>query len=271
MQCLTCLRVAYVCCVMAGIRPPFRPPILNIRRLAKSTRDSIGKCPDKTISQIGKGFSTPANGRLLNPAILRAVASTRMYLLFRELSFIGVIQPALGEVEFFYSRQRSVEYDLLSMPFNMPPPALTSIQEAVRLGLMIFGFAASTRFVPMSAYTLFLVHKLKETLELVDLGSLWSSDLLLWLLFFGAHISRHLEERTWFIACLARNTTQLDLTSADAAQEVLLKFFNLERFSRDSLLEIWDEISSFRQASSTEDLQSHATTGFVDLMEIDHQ
>jgi len=256
MQCLTYLRVVYVCCTMAGIRPLFRPPTLSIQRLSKSTRDSIDKCPDKITSQIGKGFSTPANRRLLNPAILRAIASTRMYLLFRELSFIGVIQPALGEVEFFFSRQRSVEYELMSMPFDMPPPALTLIQEAVRLTLMTFAFSASTRFVPMSAYTLFLVHKLKEALELLDLDSLWSSDLLLWLLFFGAHISRHLEERTWFIACLARNTTQLDLTSADAVQEVLLKFFYSERFSRDSLLEIWDEIGSFRQASSTEDSES---------------
>jgi hypothetical protein len=95
---------------------------------------------------------------------------------FRELSFIGVIQPVAEEIELLYSRQRAVEYDLLSMPFDMPPPALTSIQEAVRLSLMIFAFAASTRFVPMSAYTLFLVHKLKETLELLDWGSLWSSD-----------------------------------------------------------------------------------------------
>src|SRR5271156_912102 len=122
MQCLTYLRVVYVCCAMAGIRPPFRPPILSIRRLSKSTRDSIDKCPDKITSQIGEGFSTPANRRLLNPAILRAITITRMYLLFRELSFIGVIQPALEEVEFFFSRQRSVEYDLMSMPFDMPPP-----------------------------------------------------------------------------------------------------------------------------------------------------
>ena len=221
------------------------------------------------VSQIGKGFFTPANRRLLNPAIMRALARTRMYLLFRELSFIGITQPALEEVEFFYSKQRSVEYDVLSMPFDMPPPVLTPIQEAVRLSLMIFAFAASTKFVPMSAYTLFLVHKLKETLEPLDLDSLWSSDLLLWVLFFGAHISRHLEERKWFIACLARNTTQLDLSSADAVQEVLLNLFYFERFYRDSLLEIWDEISSVRQASSTEGSRSHVTTGFTNLMEID--
>src|SRR5947209_3839561 len=113
---------------------------------------------------------------------------------------------------------------------------------------MIFAFAASIKFVPMSAYTLFLVYKLKETLGPLDLDPLWSSDLLMWVLLFGAHISRHLEERAWFIACPARSTIQLDLTSSDAVQEVLLNLFYLKRFYRDSLLEIWDEISSFQQA-----------------------
>lgn len=243
--------------------------MLSIRRLSKLTRDSIDKCPDKMIDQIGKAFFAPANRRLLNLDIMRALARTRMYLLFGELSFIGVIQPALEEIEFFYSKQRSVEYDVLSMPFDMTPPVLTPIQEAVRLSLMIFAFAASTKFVPMSAYTSILAYKLKETLKPLDLGPFWSSDLLLWVLFFGAHVSKHLEERTWFIACLARNTTQLDLTSAYAVQQVLLNFFYFERLYRDSLLEIWDEISSFRQASSAEDSQSHATTGFTNLMEID--
>ena len=169
-------------------------------------------------------------------------------------------------------RHCGVEYDLLSLPFDPTlEEALTPLQNAVRLTLFIFGFATYTRFEPSSAYTLAIVDQLKEALELVDTSTLWSSDLLLWTLFFGAHIARHTQERAWFVTHLAENTSQLDLGSVDAVQGVLETFFFLKPFSRASLLEIWDEASCSVEkegrSAVKEDLLNHSSTKFACLVE----
>ena len=165
-------------------------------------------------------------------------------------------------------RHCAVEYDLLSLPFDEMPSTLTPVQNAVRLTLFIFGFATYTRFEPSSAYTQAMVDQLKEALELIDSPALLRSDLLSWTGFFGAHISRHTKERKWFITRLARTTGQLNLKSAGDLEAVLERFFYLENFSRASLLEIWDEVTSVSQASPGRDLADHASTDFTYLMKI---
>jgi hypothetical protein len=232
---------------MVGTRPPFRPPTLSIQRVSKSTRDAIDQCSDHVLNQMAIAFCTPENRKLLNPAIMKAIASIRTYIQFRRLSCTGAFRTSPQEFEFFYMRHSSVEYDLLSLPFDETLSPLTPLQNAVRLTLFIFGFATYTRFEPLAASTHTIVVQLKESLELVDLSILKTSDLLLWPLFFGAHLSMRTKERPWFISCLARAVLYLDLTSADDMQNVLLRFFYLEGFSRESLLEIWNEVRSVGQ------------------------
>lgn len=232
---------------MTHTRPPFRPPILSVRRVSKSTRDIIDQCPDYMLNQTATAFCTPKNRELLNPAIMKAVASIRTYLQFRRLSCTGAVQTSLEEFQFFYMRHCCVEYDLLSLPFNESPSIITPFQNAVRLTLFVFGFATYTKFDPASAYIQAIIAQLKESLELTDMTALPASDLLLWTQFFGAHISRQTKERSWFVNCLARNIRQLGLRSADDMQDALVRFFYLEGFSRQSLLEIWDEVRSLGQ------------------------
>jgi hypothetical protein len=248
MRYLMCLRVVYVCSAMIRTRPPFRPPTLSICHVSKSTRDVIDHCPGQMLNRMATGFCTPANRKLLNPAIMKAIASIRTYLQFRGLSCTAAMRSTSQEFEFFYIKQCAVEYDLLSMPFDDGLSPLTPLQNAVRLVLFIFGFATYTRFEPSAAYTQAIVAQLKESLEAVDLETLWTSDLLLWTFFFGAHISRQTRERPWFIACLVRSTRQLEIRSADEMQGMLLRFFYIGGFSRESLLEIWHEVSSAGQA-----------------------
>jgi hypothetical protein len=248
MRHLTFLRVVHVCSAMTRTQPPLRPPTLSIRRVSKATRDVIGQCPDQMLNQTATGFCTPANRKLLNPAIMKAITSMRTYLQFRRLSCTAAIRTSSQEFEFFYMRHCAVEYDLLSMPFDETPSSLTPLQNAVRLILFIFGFATYTKLEPSAAYTQAIMAQLKESLEAIDLSALWTPDLLLWTLFFGAHISRQTKERPWFITCLARSIRQLELRSADEMQRVLLRFFYIGGFSRESLLEIWHEVSSAGQA-----------------------
>ena len=98
----------------------------------------MDKSPDQIPAQMAQGFFTPSNRKLLNPAILKAVSSIRMYLRFRQFSCTGAITPSLQEAEFFYMRQSAVEYELLSLPFDKTCATLTPIQNAVRLTLLFW-------------------------------------------------------------------------------------------------------------------------------------
>jgi hypothetical protein len=134
------------------------------------------------------------------------------------------------------------------MPFDKSLPALTPLQNAVRLVLFVYGFATYTKFEPSSAYIQAIAAQLKESLELVDLSALEIPDLLLWTQFFGASISRLSKERSWFVTRLARTIHQLELKSPDGMEEILRRFFYMGVLSRPSLLEIWNEVSSVDQA-----------------------
>ena len=215
-----------------------------------------------------KGFFTPQNRRLLNPAILKAISSIRTYLRFRQISCGGRIRTSPEEFEFFYMRHCAVEYDLLSLPFDGTLATLTPLQNAVRLTLFVFGFATYTRFEPSSAYTLAIVDQLKQELDRVGLATLWTSDLALWTLFFGAHISRHTKERAWFVTHLARNIGKLGLTSPDEMQEVLGRFFFLKIFTQASLLEIWDEARAVEQEHSPKELPNNGSEDSTNLAKI---
>jgi hypothetical protein len=96
---------------------------------------------------------------------MKAVYSIRKYIQFRRLSCTGVIQTSPEEYELFYIRHCWVEHELLSMPFDELLPALTPLQNAVRLVLFSFGFATYTEFEPSSAYIQAIVAQLKESLE----------------------------------------------------------------------------------------------------------
>ena len=217
---------------------------------------------------MAKGFFTPANHKLLNPAILKAISSIRLYLRFRQLSCGGRIRTSPEEFEYFYMRHCAVEYDILSLTFDETLATLTPLQNAVRLTLFVFGFATYTRFEPSSAYILAIVDKLKRELDLVDLATLWTSDLVLWTLFFGAHISRHTKERAWFVTHLARNIGKLGLTSAFEVQEVLGRFFFLKIFTQASLLEIWNEARAVEQGQSPKEVPNYGREDFAKLTKL---
>lgn len=232
---------------MTRTRPPLRP-LLSTRHVSKFTRDALDRYPDYILRETATGFFTPENRKLLNPTIMNAVDSIRTYIRFRRLSCTDTIRNSHEEYEFFYMRQCCVEYDLLSMPFDKSLPALTPLQNAVRLVLFVYGFATYAKFEPSSAYIQAIVAQLKESIELVDLPALEIPDLLLWTQFFGASISRLSKERSWFVTHLARTIHQLKLKSADDMEEILRRFFYMGVLSRPSLLEIWNEVGSVDQA-----------------------
>ena len=138
------------------------------------------------------------------------------------------------------------------MPFDESLPALTPLQNAVRLVLFSFGFATYTKFEPWSAYIQAIVAQLKESLEPAYLVALGIPDLLLWAQFFGASISRLTKERRWFITRLSQTVCQLELKCVDEMEKVLGRFFYLAAFSRRTLLEIWAEVSPIAHANRTD-------------------
>ena len=228
---------------MARTPPPFCAPVLSEERVPKSTWYLFDNCPDPALKLMASAFYTRANADLLMTEILQLISRRRKYALFKELAFIGYIDPAFPELEFFFATQRSIDHYLLFMLFNTAVSPLTPIQKTVCLTLFIFVYTTIVAFEPYAAYTRALTELLKEHLDQSPMSTFWapSYDLCLWVVFIGAHISKGQRERPWFITQVARGIRLLALQDLHQMRETLLGFFYIDRFHDKSLREIWNE------------------------------
>lgn len=89
-----------------------------------------------------------------------------------------------------------------------------------------------------------LVKDLKDALEATDLRSCWhhAAEMLLWVLFHGAHLSFGQLERPWFVNLLARVASFLRLNDWVLVRDILLRFYYVDRVFCQSFRRIWEEV-----------------------------
>ena len=78
----------------------------------------------------------------------------------------------------------------------------------------------------------------------------WSPhpELLMWVLFVGAHISFGQVEWQWFISYLACGAQLLDLETSAELRKILLRHFYMDRIYEVSLASVWEEVQRIRHA-----------------------
>lgn len=122
------------------------------------------------------------------------------------------------------------------------------MQEAVRLAIILYSSAHYNVVQPSSSVARALITDLKEALEQSDLRNLWTdaSNILLWVLFLGAHMSSGQVERSWFIAAMSkvRSLKMKNDKGWFAARRILIGCYYSDRVFMESLKKVWKEVET---------------------------
>lgn len=151
---------------------------------------------------------------------------------------------AVEEETFLLLRRYEIDYKLITTS-NCSHAVNVPGQEACRVALLIF-LVANYQLLPPSAGPFrTLVVQLQKALYHTDLAQLWarSSEVLMWILFLGAHVSNSLQ-RSYFIALFVKIVGTLELRTWEDARRLLTGCFYLDRVYQDSFKLIWKEASN---------------------------
>ena len=177
----------------------------------------------------------------------------------------------------------NIDHRLLSYTLDHPFESSSSpIQEVVRLAIIVYSSAHYNVVQPSSRVARALILDLKEALEWTDLRNYWclpaqetaqigseapsdnyaASNVLLWVLFLGAHISLGQSERAWFVAALCKVRAErmgqpssksriggkVELKDREkswyAARRVLMGCYWSDRVFLESLKKIWNGVET---------------------------
>jgi hypothetical protein len=197
-------------------------------------------------------FQSPHLSSLIHPELLGITHDLRAVTLFRErhatpsqstLSESPTFSPLLGE--YFVALDHTLQHALLSFPFIHPTTSSDkNYSEPLRLALLTFIHAQLAIHPPSSALMRSLTSQLKGSLEFTpELHALWSSshatntkapntratELLISILFIGAHISAGQVERGWFVRLIAQSARVIGVKTWEGMKEVVASFFYVER------------------------------------------
>lgn len=193
----------------------------------------------------GCSFFRPSVVALLGTDLLQLVDSQRQCTLFTLLHSQGSSDPPLEQIQQAYAQGIALEHQLLSLPFDPGKPSLTPQQDAVRLTLFVFAQPTVLMMKPLCAFARAMAGQIKEALGNTDLLSMWNSnsDLLLWVLFIGAFISRWQDEWGWFVGHI-RNAVRASCTQTlEELEELLLGFFYIRENFGYALHSVWRAVS----------------------------
>jgi hypothetical protein len=227
---------------MTGSLPP-APPSSNLQ-VSPSLFDMIvSDCPPY-LRDLGTALLMPAVAALFNWQLNQAFQDLREVVLYREHYHHKECPPPGAELDHFNIKSYNIRYLVLTIPFQMQTP-VSNKQEPCRIALLIFWNANYLVGGPDSALFRHLTTQLKVALEKSDLQDFWvpHTELLMWALFLGAHISAGRQERPWFVMNLAGGARLLKVYEWTEMRAILLRFFYIDRVYRKSFEEVWQEAS----------------------------
>lgn len=165
--------------------------------------------------------------------------------LWREFYVDGLEKLSADGESHLTTKRFEVEYRLITLPFQLCYNTEDTIQETCRVALLIFSTSSIMLLPPASGCCRSLVRQLMEALDQpgCDLQTLWAglNDVLIWILFLGAHISIGQPEQGFFVAEIARCAHVLGLRELEEMRLLLVRFFYLDRVYQASTRMIWDE------------------------------
>jgi len=235
---------------MTGSLPP-APPSSSLQ-IPSLLFDTITSNAQFTYRDIGTAILEPSVTSLFDWQLAQAFRDLREVMLYREYYQFQSQAPPPAELDHFNIKSYNLRYLILTLPFQMVPPA-SDKQEPCRLALLIFWNANYMVANPDSALFRALTTQLKVALEKSDMQGVWGPhfELLMWVLFLGAHISGGQRERPWFVLNLARGARILKLGEWDNVRKMLLRFFYLDRVYQKSFQEAWQEAKMLQSVFET--------------------
>lgn len=237
---------------MTGTRPVLEPIIRCEDRISSTTLEAVD-CPHNTsVGSMAGRFFAASNALLIGPQLLHLISEQRKCIAFKELCTLGVLNPPYDDIQYIYSLQVANDYELLMIPFNQECGEISPVQEALRLVLYIFAQPIIAVASPKAAFSRSMVRQLQAALECSECSTLWQRnfDLLLWVLFIGAHISYGEKEWDWFLAHIAMITRVLGIRSANEVKGVLSGFYYFPKLFDGTMEIVWKDTSVILQSDS---------------------
>jgi hypothetical protein len=221
---------------MTGSLPP-APPTSSLQ-VPSSTFDLVLSDAPPFLRDVGTALLLPSVAALFDWQLNQAFHDLREVVLYREYYHHKECAPPAAELDHFNAKS----YLVLTIPFQNQTP-VSDKQEACRIALLIFWNANYLLGRPESALFRRLTIQLKAALETSDLQHFWGPhfELLMWVLFLGAHISAGQRERPWFAMNLAKGARLLKLDNWADVRAVLLRYFYIDRVYQKSFEEVWQE------------------------------
>ena len=247
----TVLEIILTACYMVAIMTetmPLSPPPLKLRAVAPSTSALIADNTDPHLQSMAIGILDAEVRTRFSAKLIEAFQDLREVTLYREFFHTHNCRISAAEDEYFVLKSYHLRYVAISIPFDdntsSNEPKMLGFQEACRLALLIFWNANLMSATPSSAFFRYLTTALKAALEKSELKTFWhpNTDLLMWVLFLGAHISAGQSERPWYVLNLARGSWLKGLREKDDFRALLMRFYYIDRVYAKSLQDIWEEV-----------------------------
>jgi hypothetical protein len=181
--------------------------------------------------------------------MFRRKGSDSWALLHSCYEHIGTLLFQPLEKRYISIKRVNIDHRFLSYAFDHPDDVSHSpVQEVVRLAYILYSRSYYGIVQPASVVARALVADLKAALEQSDLRGLWNdaSNVLLWVLFLGAHMSAGQVERGWFVTamCKIRSDKMRGDKSWFGARRVLLGCYYSDRVFMESLKRVWKEVET---------------------------
>jgi hypothetical protein len=240
----TLIRACYMCAAITKDLPPM-PPSPALNDVPASTYERILSGSDPHLLDIGKGLLKPEVAQLFSPKMIEIIQCLRSFILYQEYCHDEERNFPAEEEEFFLTRNWKFRYMALSIPTDRHQGGRNDRQEPCRLALLTFSYANYITQQPDSALFRSLTMQLKTALEeSVDLRFFWHpySEVLMWVLYLGAYISKGQRERPWFIVHLSRGARLLKIKDWNEMRTILMQYFYIDRIYLRRYLEVWEEM-----------------------------
>lgn len=147
--------------------------------------------------------------------------------------------PVKVDQRAFVEDSYHILYGLMSQPETRDEEDVNSIEEALRVGALIYMKAISQEFPFSVLGSQTLVRRLKKLLPQTNcIGPLTT-----WLLFLGGIASKDRLDRTWFVAQLAKNVTG----TWEEISETVNRILWIKKILELSCKELWEEAEITRE------------------------
>jgi len=244
-------RVATNVAAARSVMPRF--PLLNVQKI--DIRKTIAlpeeaESFNRELRFLGTGFAQTALLDVLSPKIrdildeMQAIAKLFNLWTHGQANFLGLAN------DFFEMRIVALELRLLAIPYQSGMSSAAFVQDCCKIAGVLFVNTSFWLWRKWNKILEVLVTNLRERLQAVQWENCWDQavlEVLLWVLFLGAHASKLQDQANWFDTMLVVVIERLGILSWEDAKKVLMTFIYWDAVHLQPFLEIWEEVQARRR------------------------